>query len=176
MAYRWNHEWWTLSSILDCWKKTLMFKNLNPIDSKCAYLKLEFLIESLSSDVSSWPSVGFVSVYKINLVLMTLLGKGNTLNGRWIRWYHSLVMFKHPTSPKQRVSFSTGKKKTIFIMFLIRNIFSFLKTMFWKVRSDQILNLVTQRYTTFITLFYYYVPCFPANTHPIRWGVPLNVH
>lgn len=46
------------------------------------YLKLEFLIESLSSDVSNWPSVGFCSVYKINLVLMTLLGNGNTLNGR----------------------------------------------------------------------------------------------
>lgn len=66
-------------------------------------------MDSLSSDVSSCPSVGFFSVYKINLVLMTLLGSGNTLNGRCIKWYHSLVIFRQPISPKQRVSFSTGK-------------------------------------------------------------------
>lgn len=62
-------------------------------------LKLLFLMPSLSSATSSWPSMGFFSVYKMNRVLMTLRGNGNTLKGRWIKWYHSRVIFKHPISP-----------------------------------------------------------------------------
>lgn len=69
--------------------------------------KFEFLIESLSSATSSWPSVGLFSVYRIKRVLITFRGKGKTLNGRWIKWYQSRVIFKQPISPKQRVSFST---------------------------------------------------------------------
>lgn len=62
-------------------------------------LKLVFLMASLSSATSSWPSTGFFSVYNMNRVLMTLRGNGNMLKGRWIKWYHSRVMFKHPISP-----------------------------------------------------------------------------